>query len=131
MHFYFIPSEDQLIIFSENYILTKEPAIHIAQDVFKDPDLPLAFHKVGTSIGLQNTGISPKTFCEHLPTLTQAFLSKYPKSRLYSYQGCPDKIATNEQEKKVAAREYGFDFTTRDGLKGSVENCIQSPGRPY
>lgn len=117
VHFYFIPSEDQLIIYSENFERTTKPAIHIASGVFSDTSVPICFHEVAAFIQNSNTVISPTRFCQYLPVFTERFLSIYPKTRIYTYQACPDEIAPDEPRKKEAAMEAGFDFITEDTLK--------------
>jgi len=44
IYFYYIPSNDQLIIYSDNFSFTKKPAVHIATNVFDEPSQPIVFH---------------------------------------------------------------------------------------
>lgn len=127
VHFYFIPSEDQLIIFSDNYIHSKKPAIHIAQQVFENPSLPLIFHQVDLVAGLKDLNISAKIFCERLPVFTKSFLSTYPKFIAYTHETCPDEVAATEQDKLDAALKFGHDFTTSDGLTRPKQEFSMKP----
>jgi len=116
VHFHFIPSDDELIIYSETYSPTGKPAIHISTNVFGNAPSPIEFHKLEIFADkslTQRALSSPNEFETILPALTGKFLLDHPKSRLYSYETCPDSIAESIEEKKAKAIQLGFDFEAK------------------
>jgi hypothetical protein len=130
VHFHFIPSDDELIIYSETYSPTGKPAIHISTNVFGNAPSPIEFHKLEIFADkslTQRALSSPNEFVTILPALTGKFLSDHPKSRLYSYETCPDQIAERIEEKKLAAIDMGLDFEAKARSQDfKIENEIKA-----
>jgi hypothetical protein len=120
VYFYFIPSEDELIIYSDaykSYLSKSTPAIHIGTNIFKDVANPIEFHLLNQCIRkeltddgvLSSSSEFERTF---LPVLTEKFLSDYPSSRVYTYQKIPDQYAKVFGTQKLAAIAVKADFKT-------------------
>jgi len=110
----FVPAEDRLIIFSDDFCETKNPAVHIAGEIFQDSSKPIIFNEI---INIAHQPMNNwREFRAVIPLLTNRAMHDLPNSRLYRYQTVPPAIATDEVKKRLATIIKGFDFLSENVL---------------